>query len=324
MQKYNEEESLTGIVFDIYRGTMHDGPGLRTTVFLKGCPLKCLWCHNPEGINRSPEIKWVKGKCIGCRNCVKACPNSARIALADRISVNEKLCNNCIKCVKACPSKALQMSGETWTVDALVKEVLKDRSFFESFGGGVTISGGEPTVQYEFVEAFLMECKRRNISTALDTCGMAHKRVYESLLKYTDYLLYDIKEIDSDRHKKFTGAYNEKILENLIFIRDYIIKHKTTKLWIRTPLIPGATATNENIKGIGGFISKELYDVVEKWELCAFNNLCKDKYNQLGLSWVYEQSSLMEKNFTDTLLETAQKSGVNPEIIVFSGITIKL
>ena len=311
-----------GIVLNIQRMSTEDGPGLRTTVFLKGCPLKCTWCHNPESIKLNPQIVWNGVNCIRCNTCIETCENKALVAHAGKIIINRELCQSCGACADECPSLAMECLGKIWDCDALVAELSKDHAYFSKSQGGVTISGGEATLQSEFTLELLKGLKQKNIHTALDTCGHCSQDVLNKLLPHTDLILYDLKAIDPVLHKQFTSRSNDKILKNLIHLSKLISKKKDEhELWVRTPVIPEATATNENIKEIGNFIASNLNDGVSKWELCSFNNLCKDKYLRLGITWTFNDHDLISKNAMEYLFETAGNSGVDPKIIAWSGST---
>ena len=310
-----------GLVFDFHRGTTHDGPGMRTTVFLKGCPLHCQWCHNPESINPNREIQWDEKKCIGCLQCVNNCSNGAIVQGEGRISVDSKKCQNCYKCTENCPSKALSVVGKYWDCKDLVKEACKDKMFFEDFEGGVTISGGEPVLQHYFLVDFLKELKNENVNVAIDTCGFGKREVYEKIYPYVDVFLYDIKLMDCKLHEKYTGVSNKLILSNLKNIANKSREDGKKRIWIRTPLIPGATATKENIEAIGDFIRRELADVIERWELCAFNNVCKEKYRKLDKDWQFQDEKLMTIDEVQDLSDIA-RSYVG-DLLVVSGLTRK-
>jgi pyruvate formate lyase activating enzyme len=314
--------ALSGRILHLQRYSTEDGPGIRTTVFFKGCPLHCSWCHNPESISPIPQIQWLEMHCIACNTCLKSCPKGGLQRGTDgTLHIDRKVCDGCGACVTACPSGALELLGRTIGVEELVAEVIKDRSFYTMSGGGVTASGGEPGLQPEFVGAFLQQVKAVGIATALDTCGLVSRSGLESILPYVDLILYDLKEIDTLRHRVFTGQGNERILETLLSLRDIQKIAPHLRLWIRTPLIPGATATRENISGIGNFLSKNMNGALERWELCAFNNLCRDKYHRLGLHWEYMEIPLLSSESLDGLLATARSSGVDPNIIYSSGAT---
>lgn len=326
------EEALTCQVIEISRGTTHDGPGLRTTVFLKGCPLRCLWCQNPEGMPTTQGVWWEARKCIHCLACIEACPNHALTEGEDRLHRDLEACTVCGACVEACPSMAMSFTGQEWSLEALLKEVLKDQDYYQAFGGGVTVSGGEPLSQYRFVARFFQRLREVGVHTALDTCGLASAVALDAVLPYTDHVLFDIKLLDPDLHKQYTGYSNEIILRNLIAVADAIRRingeqstegNHAMRLWIRTPLIPDSTATPDNIAAIGRFIREHIADVTERWELCAFNSACKQKYDKLEQHWAYEDYALMDQRAIDTLRTVALSSGVTSERLVISGLIAK-
>lgn len=316
-------DSLSGIVLEIQRMSTEDGPGLRTTLFLKGCPLKCEWCHNPESIDPKPQIQWIESRCIGCKICVETCKQKALSAKEDGIKIDRELCMACGECVDECPSTAMELMGKKWQADELVSELLKDRSYFENSDcGGVTVSGGEVTMQTSFAEQVLKGLKQENIHTAIDTCCLCKWDSLEKLLPYVDHLLVDIKEVENNKHKQYTSVNNELILENICKLAGYLNeKGQDKKLWIRTPVIPGSTADEETIRRIAGFINEHLSDVVDRWDLCAFNNLCKDKYLRLGKNWKYFNSELLSREEMENLVNVAKAILKNPQIVQYSGST---
>ncbi|MHA1272516.1 MAG: glycyl-radical enzyme activating protein [Promethearchaeota archaeon] len=311
-------KKLKALIFEIQKMSTEDGPGIRTTVFFKQCPLRCIWCHNPESIEKKPQLQWLEHKCIGCQICIDTCKQGALTFDKDGIHINREKCVSCGRCVEECPSTALNMYGKWWTLEDLFEEIDKDRVYYSKSGGGITVSGGEPTMQHEFVLEFLKICKENGISTALDTCGYASKEIYEKLLPYVDLILLDLKVIDSEKHKEYTGVPNELILNNARWLAEYV-KANGKKMWIRTPIIPGYTATDENIKGIAEFIVNELNNIPERWDLLAFNNLCTSKYERLGLEWPLKDVPLMRKEEMEHFLKIAIDAGVkNPK---WSGMT---
>jgi len=282
------------LIFQIQKMSTEDGPGIRTTVFFKQCPLNCIWCHNPESILKKKQLEWFRHKCIGCKICIETCQQGALSLDEDGMHIDRDKCNSCGLCSEECPSTALHMFGELWDLDDLYYEIQKDKVYYTQSHGGITVSGGEPTLQSDFLLDFLKKCKENGISTALDTCGYASKNIYEKLLPYVDLILFDIKEINSDKHEKHTGVPNTLILENAIWISNYVKENGKT-LWIRTPIIPNYTATEENIKGIGKFIVNKLHNTPERWDLLSFNRLCSEKYSRLGIDWILKDEPLMTK-----------------------------
>lgn len=308
------------LILDIQRMSTEDGPGLRTTVFFKGCGLSCAWCHNPESIKNIIEVQWVETRCIGCRSCSNICKNGGLDFTESGIKIDRAKCKSCLNCVNICPSGALEAKGKYCNLNDLYNEVIKDETYFKKSGGGVTASGGEALLQADFLGEFFKKLKEKGINTALDTAGFVNKESIEEVLPFTDLVLYDIKIFDSEKHKKYTGSGNKKILENLLYIAAYMRKKSVKGLWIRTPVIPGSTADEENIIAIGNFIADNLLDVTERWELCAFNNLCRDKYKRLGIEWLYKDTDLMKKNQMENLENAAKTTGAK-NIVMWSGAT---
>lgn len=300
----------------------HDGPGVRTTLFFKGCSLRCLWCHNPETISSFPELVWQKRLCIGCKRCVEACLcKAADFSLHDVYPISKERCTHCGRCTEVCPSGALQVTGKQYTIQSLVNHISKEEGLIRAMHGGITFSGGEPALQAAFIKELASVLKERGLHTALDTCGQAPRAAYNLLLPYMDLLLFDIKEIDTGKHALFTGWGNEIILGNLLYIADRIRKEQLpVRLWIRTPLIPEMTATNENIAGIGSFISEHLADLVKKWELCAFNTMCTNKYEQQGVKWTLADKSLLSSDDMAVLLKTARQYAPDIDQVTSSGL----
>ncbi|MBU0704078.1 MAG: glycyl-radical enzyme activating protein, partial [Chloroflexi bacterium] len=255
---------MKGITFNIQRFSTEDGPGIRTTLFFKGCPLRCAWCHNPEGLSPQPELMWYDVRCIGARDCLQACPERALELTPDGMHIDRAECTTCGDCAKACPAGALEVIGREWTPEELFAEVEKDTVFYETSGGGVTLSGGEPMAQADFVLALARLCHEAGIHVALDTCGVVLWERYERVLPLVDLVLYDLKIFDAERHRAGTGVDNGPILENA-----RRIAAAGKPMWIRTPVIPGYTASADNVAALGDFIAAEL-PTVERWELLAY------------------------------------------------------
>jgi pyruvate formate lyase activating enzyme len=315
-------EPFKAVILRIQRLSTEDGPGIRSTVFFKGCPLECIWCHNPESISPDPQVHWVKSRCIGCKTCLETCEHAALSLTTEGMLIDRSRCSGCLSCTVACPSTALEALGMSWGVDELVTEVLKDRIYFEKSGGGITISGGEPTMQAPFAAAFLRELRERGVHTALDTCGQCTRKNLALIAEHADLVMYDLKEIDTEKHRRFTGANNERILNNLIFVAETMkTSGRPAELWVRTPIIPEHTATKENILCIGRFIADKLGERVSHWELCSFNNLCTHKYDGLGLHWACREYELMSAQELEYLSDVAKGSGIDPAIVHVSGPT---
>jgi pyruvate formate lyase activating enzyme len=310
-----------GLIFNIQRMSIEDGPGIRTTVFMKQCNLKCIWCHNPESISKKPQLEWFKHKCIRCNTCIEVCTKKILKFDEKGLNIDRIQCNQCGDCVEECPSTALKMNGEWWNLEDLFFEVEKDKVYYKESKGGITISGGEPTLQNSFILPFLEKCKDNEISTALDTCGYNSREVYETLLPFIDLVLYDIKIMEDEKHKEYTGVSNKKILENVIWISEYL-KREDKKIWIRTPIIPKYTATEKNIREIGEFIVNKVKNKPERWDLLAFNNLCASKYDRLGMDWMLKDEILITDNQMNNLHELAKKAGVHN--VHWSGLTRRI
>ena len=269
-----KSESNQGSIFLIQSFNTNDGPGMRTTVFTKGCPLKCLWCHNPESANSFPELMTHDDRCIGCLKCLKVCSVKAISFHPEKgRRINRKRCNLCLDCVAVCPAKSLTAVGEIMTVEQVMAEIKKDELFFHRSDGGVTISGGEPLVQAPFVMELFKDCKERGLHTALDTSGYAPWSTLEEILDYVNLILFDIKHMDPKAHAQGTGVSNALPLSNLRRIP------RNIKIWLRLPLIPGYNDSLENLDNVVA-LSRE--KGVEKISLLPFNRHGDGKYLNLG------------------------------------------
>jgi pyruvate formate lyase activating enzyme len=304
--------SPLGVTFNIQRFSTEDGPGIRTTVFLKGCPLHCAWCHNPEGLSPSPELMWYHARCIGVRDCLRACPEDALELTPEGMQIDRERCTACGDCTDACPTGALEIIGQGWTPEEVFAEVMKDRVFYETSGGGVTLSGGEPMMQDEFVLALAGLCREAGVHVALDTCGVVAWERYERVLPVIDLVLYDLKLFDRERHRASTGVDNSIVLENA---RRFAAAGK--RMWIRTPIIPGYTADEENIAALADFIGTELL-TVERWDLLAYTNLGQPKYRRLDLPYALEGVPLLTQAEMEALHAIAK---ARVPVAVWSGAT---
>lgn len=254
---------MTSVIFDIQRNSFVDGPGIRTTVFFKGCNLKCAWCHNPESQDFKPQMMFYKDKCTGCGKCKEVCP------------YNLANCNLCGKCTLYCPVDARKVCGKEYTVDEVLVEIIKDKTFYENSGGGVTFSGGECMLQIDFLCEILKKCKENGIQTAVDTAGHIPFESFEKILPCTDLFLYDIKIIDSKKHKQYVGVENELILENLKKL------FKTgAKIWIRIPVIADVNDSIEEMQKIKAFLDG--CGKPEKVELLPYHAMGENKYRAIG------------------------------------------
>lgn len=284
---------IRGLISSIQRFSTEDGPGIRTTVFMKGCPLSCPWCHNPEGLKKEPELMVLSERCIGCGECIKICPNGAIVSTGDRLVTDRGKCTVCGKCVEVCPTEARRIIGRYWTPEELLGEIEKDRVFYEKSEGGVTVSGGEGTFQPQFLIEFMKLCKANGIHTALDTSGYAKWHVLKKVLPFVDLVLLDLKIMEPKKHREILRGSLDLVLENAKKINE-----AGKRTIIRVPIVPHYTADEENIHQIARFISQ--LTVVERVELLPFHRMAESKYYQLGRSYpmddVQPPSGLLMEN----------------------------
>ncbi len=265
-----------GLVFDIKRYAINDGPGIRVTVFLKGCPLACRWCHNPESISRKVQKMYTQSKCIGCGECTRVCPMEACELTAEGIVTDMDRCVACGACAQVCPARASEMSGRYRSVDDLLALIERERPFFDQSGGGVTISGGEPLLQPEFLCELLDACGQQGIHRTIDTSGLARTETLLEVARRTDLFLYDLKLMNSKRHKQWTGAGNKRILKNL-----RVLAESGADIRIRIPLIKGVNVDDDNIEATAAFVA-DLHGPPKAIDLLPYHNVAAGKMAKLG------------------------------------------
>ena len=265
---------VKGIIFDIKRFSIHDGPGIRTTVFLKGCPLACWWCHNPESQIPEPELMFRANRCIRCGACMSVCAQGAISMDSDAMSTDVELCTLCGACVEVCYAEARELVGREMTVAQVMAQIERDVPFYDESGGGVTLSGGEPLFQRDFVLAFLQVCKEMEIHTALDTCGFSSWETLDRVREYVDLFLYDLKLMDSAKHRRFTGVSNEWILSNLQALSQW-----GHDIVVRVPIVPGVNDDDENVRRIGAFAAALPHLI--RVDLLPYHRAGAEKYGRL-------------------------------------------
>lgn len=270
------------LLFAIKRYALHDGPNIRTTVFFKGCPLSCFWCHNPEGINPHAEVIFIKDKCIGCRECLHGCPESALSVNSSGLNRDESSCTSCLECVEICPSLAQEAVGYQSGVREVLAEIEKDLLFYDQSDGGVTFSGGEPLMQPQALLELLKQCGQRGIHRAVDTTGFAPTPTLLEIARHTELFLYDIKVMNNELHQKFTGVPNSLILKNL-----KALSESGARIQIRIPLLAGINDNNENILRTAEFIAN--LNGIEGVDLLPYHHFASNKYIKLGGEYRGEQ-----------------------------------
>jgi pyruvate formate lyase activating enzyme len=267
-----------GRVFEIQRFSIHDGPGIRTTVFLQGCPLRCRWCHNPEGQAAGPLLSYQATKCVACGECARACPRHGHLMLNNRHALDRRVCAVCGRCAAVCPSGALELVGRQVTVGQVLEELQRDRVFYEQSAGGVTFTGGEPLAQPEFLLELLQGCRDLGLHTAVDTSGYVPWTVFETIAPLVDVFLYDLKLMDEAGHREWTGVSNAEILSNLEQLSE-----KGARIIVRIPVIPGVNDGEENMHAAGRFMAA--LPVRPRVELLPYHNIAETKYAGLGKNY---------------------------------------
>ncbi|TCK88029.1 cobalamin-independent glycerol dehydratase small subunit [Natranaerovirga hydrolytica] len=296
----SSNNKTTGIVFDTQRFSVHDGPGIRTIVFLKGCPLSCLWCCNPESQKMNPILIFQSSKCIGCGRCIGICEQGILKGQKEGFIESEK-CIGCGKCIKVCPVDALMLKGQRRTVEDVINELKKDEIHYRRSGGGITISGGEPLSQPNFAIELLKECQSKGWHTAMETTGYAKPEVIESVIPHLDLVLLDIKSMDAEKSKKYTGVSIERIKENAQRIV------QLTKTVVRVPTIPGFNATKQEIKEICNFV--KTLQGVETIHLLPYHNFGESKYELLGMTYEMKYIEEIPKEEMEALKKVVEEQG---------------
>jgi pyruvate formate lyase activating enzyme len=300
-------ENLTGTVFNIQRYSIDDGPGVRTTVFLKGCPLTCLWCSNPESQCGLPEVTYRYTSCKRCGTCVKVCPAQAVTLTDDGVHIDRAECTLCEECVKNCVPEALKISGKKMTVDEVFKVVKKDADYYEASGGGVTASGGEILTQADFVTALFKRCKEAGYHTNADTSGFGDPAALEKILEYSDLVFFDLKHMDPVKHREYCGTSNDLILSNL----NLVVK-KGVPVVIRVPLIPGYNNSDENLRALAETVSKITKDSVVN--LLPYHRYGANKYRMIDMVYRLESVPELTQDELTKAKEIIESDGLKCEI----------
>ncbi len=298
---------VEGVVFDIDEFAVHDGPGIRTLVYLKGCPLSCVWCHSPESVRPSPQLLFYRSKCIACGTCVQVCPQGAQSLSEDgERSIDWEKCQSCGTCAEACAPRALAMCGQKWTVRQVVQRVERNLPFFRNSNGGLTMSGGEVTAQARFSENVLRACQQRGIHTAIETCGFARWEVLARFVPVVDLFLYDLKQMDPARHKELTGVDNGLILNNLAALG------KTGKeIQVRVPLIPGRNDDEENIRRTAAYA---VHVGIKRIALLPYNSAAGSKYEWMGGEYTLSGLDTQSPEKLEELAAIARAAGLETQV----------
>lgn len=293
---------MIGIISEIERYAVKDGPGIRTVVFFKGCPLKCIWCANPETQKSSHQLMYWNTRCIGCRKCIQTCPQKALSWDDTGIEINRSKCISCSLCTNICNSQALTMSGEQKSIEDVLDTIKRDKAFYHVSGGGVTFSGGEATCQKDFLIQLAQRCKAEGISTCIETCGYAQQEVYQELLSCIDYFFFDLKLMNEKAHKKYTGVSNKLILSNFCFLQN-----ADADVTVRIPIIPGINNTKSNIHDSIHFLLEHSSGC--HVSLLPYHRLGASKYSKLDMNYSLEELAPPSDAEMQSLKELFEKHG---------------
>jgi len=298
---------VEGTIFDIKKYAIHDGPGIRSTVFFKGCPLACRWCHNPEGITVAAQKIYRQERCIGCGECIQICPNGVMTQAAEGIVSDPAKCDLCQTCADYCPSEAVEFVGRKVTVGDVMQEIEKDIAFYDESGGGITFSGGEPLMQPEFLLQLLDACAELDLHRTVDTTGYADSELLLQVARKTDLFLYDLKLMDAAKHRDFTGVSNEKILNNL-----KLLAENKARIQVRVPIIPGINSDAANIDRTAAFVSA--LPGVENIAILPFHNSARGKYRRLGMECISPDIESPSEENLNIIAGWLAKSGLPVQI----------
>jgi len=288
--------------------TVHNGPGIRTLILLKGCPLRCIWCSTPESQGEAPEIAFYPDKCILCNDCLPVCPKNAITAGDKAVVIDRELCDNCGQCTSVCYAEALKLFGQEYTAGELVSEVIRDDVVYRHSGGGVTLSGGEPFFRPEYLLALLKELRQNGISCGIDTCGFTARKHIEAVLPYVDFFLWDIKHMNRDKHIEYTGISNELILDNVRFVAG-----ENIPLFLRVPVIPGYNDSEDNLLDLCNFAKTLSY--LEEIDLLPLHHLGKARYAALGREYPMEGIPLIREEKLELMKRLVESTGLKCNII---------